>query len=78
MRAMSLRELEVWLDKAFAESPPPLDRSIRMSKGTILHPPADWSLLPPGDAALTRRVKAAGPTWTVQQARVPGTVHVAD
>jgi hypothetical protein len=29
--------------------------------------PADWVLLPPGDAALTRRVKAAGPTWTVQQ-----------
>jgi hypothetical protein len=24
-------------------------------------------LLPPGDAALTRRVKAAGPTWTIQQ-----------
>jgi hypothetical protein len=24
-------------------------------------------LLPPGDAGLTRRVKAAGPTWTVQE-----------
>src|SRR5208283_697587 len=24
---------------------------------------------PPGDATLTRRVKAAGPTWTVQEKR---------
>lgn len=27
--------------------------------------PADWALLPPGDAALSRRIKQAGPTWTV-------------
>jgi hypothetical protein len=33
----------------------------------LLTPPATWSLLPPGDAGLTRRVKAAGPTWTVQE-----------
>ena len=26
-----------------------------------------WELLPPGDAALTRRVKAGGPSWTVQE-----------
>ena len=26
-------------------------------------------MLPPGDAGLTRRVKSAGPTWTVQQKR---------
>jgi len=37
------------------------------SEGVILEPPADWELLPPGDAGLTRRVKAAGPTWTVQK-----------
>ena len=29
--------------------------------------PANWELLSPGDAALTRRVKAAGPTWTIQE-----------
>jgi len=29
--------------------------------------PAGWSLLPPGDAALTRRVKAAGDHWLVQE-----------
>lgn len=33
--------------------------------GTRCSPPADWAVLPPGDAGLTRRVKAAGPTWTV-------------
>ena len=27
--------------------------------------PDDWALLPPGDAALSRRIKADGPTWTV-------------
>lgn len=29
--------------------------------------PSGWSLLPPGDAGLTRRVKAGGPTWTVEE-----------
>ncbi len=27
--------------------------------------PAGWSLLPPGDAALSRRIKQDGPSWTV-------------
>jgi hypothetical protein len=31
-----------------------------------LSPPADWVLLPPGDGALTRLVKAKGPTWLVR------------
>ena len=35
--------------------------------GRIEEVPEDWSLLPPGDAALTRRVKAAGPSWTVKE-----------
>ena len=29
-------------------------------------PPAGWALLPPGDATLTRRVKAGGPHWKVE------------
>lgn len=29
-------------------------------------PPVDWVLLPPGDGALTRLVKAKGPTWLVR------------
>jgi hypothetical protein len=48
-------------------APGPTDRAVRTADGQILHAPADWDLLPPGDAGLTRRVKAAGPTWTVQE-----------
>src|SRR5438045_3375238 len=33
--------------------------------GRRLTPPAGWACLPPGDAGLTRRVKAAGPSWQV-------------
>lgn len=33
--------------------------------GRVLAVPESWSLLPPGDAALSRRLKQAGPTWTV-------------
>jgi len=40
-------------------------RRVRAPDGTLLSPPAGWALLPPGDAGLTRRVKAAGPSWTV-------------
>lgn len=42
-------------------------RTVCTADGLILDVPADWELLPPGDAALTRRVKAGGPTWTVQE-----------
>src|SRR4051794_27534349 len=48
-------------------SPGPDGRSVRTASGEVLRAPADWVLLPPGDAGLTRRVKAAGPTWTVQE-----------
>lgn len=48
-------------------APGPHARTVRAADGQVLHAPADWELLPPGDAALTRRVKAAGPTWTIQQ-----------
>lgn len=39
------------------------------SDGRVLIVPEGWTLLPPGDAALTRRVKAAGDHWTVQEKR---------
>lgn len=48
-------------------SPGPNDRTVRTASGEILPVPDDWILIPPGDAALTRRIKAAGATWTVQQ-----------
>ena len=50
-------------------SPGPSDDTVRTATGQVLHPQADWVLLPPGDATLTRRVKEAGPTWTVQEKR---------
>jgi hypothetical protein len=37
--------------------------------GELLTVPAGWSLLPPGDAGLTGRVKKAAPSWTVQEKR---------
>ncbi|MBJ6760168.1 DUF2293 domain-containing protein [Myxococcaceae bacterium JPH2] len=40
-------------------------RRVRAPDGRILTVPEGWTLLPPGDAGLTRRVKAAGPSWTV-------------
>ncbi len=42
-------------------------RIVRTKGGQELSVPDDWELLPPGDAALTRRVKAGGPSWTVQE-----------
>ncbi|WP_052548734.1 DUF2293 domain-containing protein [Enhygromyxa salina] len=50
-------------------APGPGPRQVRTEAGELLEVPKDWTLLPPGDAALTRRVKKAGPTWTVKQRR---------
>jgi hypothetical protein len=41
--------------------------SVRTADGRTLSVPTGWELLPPGDAGLTRRVKAATVTWTVQE-----------
>lgn len=41
-------------------------RSVLTETGETLVPPESWELLPPGDAALTRRVKEMGPVWLVQ------------
>ncbi|MBP8963245.1 MAG: DUF2293 domain-containing protein [Opitutaceae bacterium] len=40
-------------------------RQVFSAEGKVLTVPDDWSLLPPGDAALSRRIKQDGPTWTV-------------
>jgi hypothetical protein len=37
--------------------------------GTRRTPPPGWECLPPGDAGLTRRVKAAGPSWAIIEKR---------
>ena len=44
-------------------------RVFRAPDGRLLSPPGDWRCLPPGDAGLTRRVKAAGPSWAVLEKR---------
>src|SRR5262249_1003003 len=48
-------------------TPGPTPNTVRAADGTVLTVPEGWLLLPPGDAALTRGVKAAGDHWTVQE-----------
>lgn len=50
-------------------SPGPTPSTVRAADGKVLPVPAGWTLLAPGDAALTRRVKAAGDHWVVQERR---------
>jgi hypothetical protein len=52
-------------DKTFA--PGPTSNTVRTSDGKVLAVPEGWALLTPGDAGLTRRVKAAGDHWVVQE-----------
>jgi hypothetical protein len=47
--------------------PGPTPNTVRTPAGNVLNVPQGWVLLPPGDAALTRRVKAAGDHWIVQE-----------
>ena len=57
------------MDQTLTLAPTNAPRRFRAPDGTILTPPDDWALLPPGDAGLTRRVKDAGPSWTVIEMR---------
>jgi hypothetical protein len=50
-----------------AYSPGPAPRTVQTPAGKVIPVPAGWELLPPGDAALTRRVKAAGEFWLVEE-----------
>jgi hypothetical protein len=45
--------------------PAPLPRHVLNERGALEPVPDDWSLLPPGDAALSRRIKQDGPSLTV-------------
>lgn len=47
--------------------PGPTPNTVRSPDGTVLTVPEGWVLLPPGDAALTRRAKAAGDHWVVAE-----------
>jgi hypothetical protein len=48
-------------------SPGPTQNTVRAGDGRVLTAPEGWVLLPPGDAALTRRVKEAGDHWVVAE-----------
>lgn len=50
-------------------TPGPTANTVRATDGRVLTVPDGWALLSPGDAALTRRVKAAGDHWIVQEKR---------
>lgn len=52
-------------DNVFA--PGPRENTVGTTDGRVIDVPAGWSLLPPGDAALTRRVKGAGEHWIIQE-----------
>jgi len=54
---MSERNLEV--------RPGKREREVVTQEGKSLKGPDDWDLLLPGDAALSRRIKKDGPTWTM-------------
>ncbi|MBC2601831.1 DUF2293 domain-containing protein [Puniceicoccus vermicola] len=47
--------------------PSPKPRHVFTVQGNLLAVPAGWELLPPGDAALSRRIKADGPHWIVKE-----------
>jgi hypothetical protein len=56
-------------NESLVVSPTADPRIVRLPDGSTRSPPPGWALLPPGDPGLTRRVKAAGPTWTVIEMR---------
>ena len=48
-------------------TPGPTPNSVQATDGRVLTIPEGWILLPPGDAAMTRRVKATGDHWVVAE-----------
>jgi hypothetical protein len=56
-------------ERSLVVAPGPRPRTVSTEHGEILAIPDGWSLLPPGDAALTGRVKKAGASWQVEERR---------
>src|SRR4051812_47989914 len=50
-------------------TPGPTPNTVRAPDGKVHAIPEGWALVPPGDAALTRRVRAAGECWSVAEKR---------
>ena len=55
------------MPEALIVRPAPKPRHVFTTQGELVAVPAGWALLPPGDAALSRRIKQDGPTWTVKE-----------
>jgi len=67
MPRSSDKDLGVEEKMSYTVTPGPTPNAVRAADGKVLTVPKGWVLLPPGDAALTRRVKAAGDHWIVQE-----------
>jgi len=52
-------------DSTFTPGPTP--NTVRAADGKIVTVPDGWALVPPGDAALSRRIKAAGDHYAVAE-----------
>ncbi len=50
-------------------TPGPTPNTVRTANGIVQTIPDGWELVPPGDAALTRRIRAAGACWSVAEKR---------
>jgi hypothetical protein len=50
-------------------APGPTTDTVRAPDGSVHTVPAGWVLVPPGDPALTRRIRAAGECWSVAERR---------
>lgn len=50
-------------------APGPTSNTVRSAHGEVMTAHGDWVLLPPGDAALTRRVKESGDHWVVAETK---------
>jgi hypothetical protein len=57
------------MDRCLILSPSEDPRVFIGEGGVRMTPALDWVCVPPGDAGLTRRVKAAGPSWAVVEKR---------
>jgi len=53
--------------KKLTVGPGPRKGTVRTEDGEVVAVPEGWVLLPPGDAGLTRKVKAGGACWTVKE-----------
>jgi len=70
LSALSLGRTHIDMPSETREvAPGPSPRQVRTATGALLDVPEQWALLAPGDAALTRRVKRDGPSWTIREKR---------